>query len=173
MPNQLAFSDLFVQGEVISDLRRMNPWWEANPAQALPPTRRHLVGSIHRRLERKLAPIVVVRGPRQIGKSTAQNQVIEDLLNQGTAPAHLFRVQWDDLAALSRIGREPILRAVEWYENAVLAQPINSVARAGGRVYLFFDEVQNLRDWDVQLKSLVDLTSVQVVMTGGSALRIE
>jgi predicted AAA+ superfamily ATPase len=173
MPSQLAFSDRFVQGEVISDLRRMNPWWAGSPAQALPSTRRHLVGSIHRRLQRKLAPIVVIRGPRQIGKSTAQNQVIEDLLTQGVAPTHLFRVQWDDLAELSRIGREPILRAVEWYENAVLAQPINAVARAGGQVYLFFDEVQNLRDWDVQLKSLVDLTSVQVVVTGSSALRIE
>ena len=173
MPSQLAFADHLVRGEVINDLRRMNPWWEGRPAQALPATRRHLVESIHRRLRRNLAPIVVIRGPRQIGKSTAQNQVIEDLFARGTPPTHVFRVQWDELAELSRIGKEPILRAVEWYEHAVLAQPINAVARGGGHVYLFFDEVQNLPDWDVQLKSLVDITSVQVVVTGSSALRIE
>lgn len=38
---------------------------------------------------------------------------------------------------------------------------------------MFFDEIQNLRRWDAQLKSLVDNTSVKVLVTGSSALRIE
>jgi hypothetical protein len=42
------------------DLRRMNPWWESKPLPALLKTRRHLVESMRRCLERKLAPIVVV-----------------------------------------------------------------------------------------------------------------
>jgi predicted AAA+ superfamily ATPase len=50
----------------------MNPWWRGQPGPLLPLTRRHLVGEIHRRLNLGLAPIVLVRGPRQIGKTTAQ-----------------------------------------------------------------------------------------------------
>ena len=68
--------------DMLSDLQRMNPWWEGKPLPPTPPTRRHLVEQIHRRLEAALAPIIVVRGPRQIGKSTSQVQVIEDLLGR-------------------------------------------------------------------------------------------
>lgn len=139
----------------------------------MPATRRHLVSQIHRRLEAALAPIIVVRGPRQIGKSTAQMQVIEDLLGRGTKPSRIFRIQFDELPGLKPLGAEPILRLVDWYEHGFLRSTINALARTGEKVFLFLDEVQNLKDWDVQLKSLVDHTAVQVVVTGSSALRIE
>jgi predicted AAA+ superfamily ATPase len=159
--------------EFVPDIRRMNPWWEGRPGRVLPKTRRHMVDAIHKRLNSGLAPIVVVRGPRQIGKSTAQEQVISDLLGKGVPPTHILRTQWDDLPSLSGLDREPILRLLDWYEKEILKQSVNSVAHGGGAVYVFFDEVQNLRDWDVQLKSLVDQTTVRVVVTGSSALRIE
>lgn len=41
------------------------------PMRRLPATRRHLVGQIHARLQARIAPILVVRGPRQVGKTTA------------------------------------------------------------------------------------------------------
>jgi len=177
MPSEMADQPRFLPSMLLEahaqDLRRMNPWWEGRPTQVLPTTRRHLVASIHRRLQTGLAPIVVIRGPRQIGKSTAQLQVIADLLAQGISPLHILRAQWDDLPEFGELGKEPILRLVDWYENAILGQSINTVARAGGSVYLFFDEVQNIADWDVQLKALVDQTTVRVVVTGSSALRIE
>lgn len=158
---------------LLADLRRMNPWWEGEPARPTPPTRRHLVRQIHRRLDARIAPIVVVRGPRQIGKSTAQMQVIEDLLANGVNPLHLFRVQFDDLRSIESLGDEPILRLIDWYERDFLGATINRLAQEGAEVRLFLDEVQNLPDWDVQLKALVDSTAVRVVVTGSSALRIE
>lgn len=151
----------------------MNPWWEGEKPPPTPTTRRHLVRQIHRRLDARLAPILVVRGPRQIGKSTAQVQVIDDLLARGVSPRHIFRIQFDDLKAIAALGDQPILRLIDWYEHELLGARINRVAREGGEIYLFLDEVQNLSHWDVQLKFLVDQTRVQVVVTGSSALRIE
>ena len=55
----------------------------------------------------------------------------------------------------------------------MLGQSLNEAARDGKRAYLFFDEVQNLRWWDAELKFLVDHSDVSVVITGSSALRIE
>jgi len=129
------------------------------------------VEEIHRSLERKLAPITVVCGPRQVGKTTAQLQVINDLLGRGVPPSNVLRVQFDDLAGLGKLA-DPILRIVDWYEHTVLHRTLNEVAHAGDRTYLFFDEVQNLRDWAPQLKHLVDHATTQVVVTGSSALRI-
>lgn len=171
MTDAYLFSQL-LSGALVRDLQRMNPWWEGKPQQVLPATRRHLVKQLHSRLELRLAPIVVVRGPRQIGKTTAQLQVLQDLLDRGVPAKNIFRVQCDDLPELSKLS-EPILRLVEWFETTVLGATLNEAAQRGQKTYLFLDEVQNLADWDVQLKSLVDNVTTQVVVTGSSALRIE
>ncbi len=164
---EFAFSAGFV-----ATLQRTNPWWEGHAMPSLPTTRRHLVAGIRRRLVQSLAPIVVLRGPRQIGKTTAQLHLIDDLLREGVNPRRILRVQFDDLTEFARL-ESPLLRIVEWFESAVLGSTLNQAAHEGGKVYLFLDEVQNLRRWDTQLKFLVDNSTVSVVVTGSSALRIE
>ncbi|MCX7048296.1 MAG: AAA family ATPase [Candidatus Sumerlaeota bacterium] len=81
-----------------SNMRRFNPWWQGKPMPALPSTRRFLVQMMQRRLDQKLAPIVIVRGPRQIGKTTAQLHLIQDMLDRGIRPERIFRIQFDDLS---------------------------------------------------------------------------
>jgi predicted AAA+ superfamily ATPase len=170
--NSLLFPELRLSPDLVRDLYRLNPWWAGKPGVVLPATRRSLVGMIKRRLDQGLAPIVVVRGPRQIGKTTAQLHLIDDMLRSGVAPRRIFRVQFDDIPSLGKV-EEPILRVIDWYEQVVLGSTLNEAAHRGQPVYLFFDEIQNLGDWAPQLKSLVDASSVQAVVTGSSALRIE
>jgi predicted AAA+ superfamily ATPase len=172
MNSAFLFPEVSLGPELVQDVRRMNPWWEGKPLPPLPATRRHLVRGIHQRLAMRLAPAVVVRGPRQIGKTTAQLQVLSDLMDRGVPANNIFRIQCDELPELSRLS-EPILRLVDWYERNVLECTLNEAARAGQPTYLFLDEVQNLKDWAPQLKSLVDASATQVVVTGSSALRIE
>ncbi|HVT57761.1 MAG TPA: AAA family ATPase [Thermoanaerobaculia bacterium] len=166
------FLGLNLSDALTLDLRRMNPWWEGHSLPLLPATRRHLVDQMRRRLDLRLAPAVVVRGPRQTGKTTAQLQLLADLLAGGVPPQNIFRVQADELPTLKSLD-EPLLRLVDWYESAVLGATLNDVARRGESTYLFFDEVQNLDAWAPQLKSLVDHSTTQVVVTGSSTLRIE
>jgi len=172
MPPILDLPPIQLPEAMVRDLRRMNPWWQDGQAPPLPATRRHLVGQIHRRLDMRLAPAVVVRGPRQIGKTTAQLHVIEDLLKRGVPPRHIFRIQTDQLSAVEELV-EPILRLADWYEETVLGETLNSVARRGEPTYLVFDEIQNLDNWAPQLKSLVDHSKTRALITGSSALRIE
>ena len=166
------FPPLELPAQLVRDLLRFNPWWQGKPGAALPSTRRTLVSMIKRRLDQRLAPIVVVRGPRQIGKTTAQLQLIKQMLAEGVRPDRIFRIQFDELSSLRGID-EPILQIVEWYEETMLKRTLNEAARAGEAAILFFDEIQNLSDWAPQLKSLVDNATVQAVVTGSSALRIE
>lgn len=172
MTQDSIFPEMHLADGLVRDLRRLNPWWEALPLPQLPSTRRHLVGQIRRRMDARIAPIVVVRGPRQIGKTTAQLQVLQDLLNEKIPARHIFRVQCDELPELVE-HEEPLLRLVDWYEATILGKRLNEVAQEGGRTFLFFDEVQNLKDWAPQLKFLVDTSTTQVIVTGSSALRIE
>ena len=158
--------------DLVNSLYSFNPWWEGDPMPPEPSTRRHLVAQIWRRLDSNVAPVAVVRGPRQIGKSTALNQLIGDLLDQGTDPRRILRIQFDDLETMGDL-RDPLLRIAEWFERHVATARFNTLAHRGEWAYLFFDELQNLPRWDSQLKSLVDNSAVKVAVTGSSALRIE
>jgi predicted AAA+ superfamily ATPase len=160
--------------ELNLDLQRQNPWWQAKPLPVLPEFRRWPFAKLRERLENPIAPIIAIRGPRQVGKTTLQLQLIQSLLDEGVDPTRILRVQFDEVPALVQAGfLEPILRIVEWFESAVLGRSINESARQKRPVFLFFDEVQNLSDWDVQLKSLVDHATARVLVTGSSALRTE
>lgn len=154
-------------------LRDSNPWWRGERLFGLPPVKRWAFEPTLKGIKRGLAPVTVLRGPRQVGKTTLLNQLIHSLLAEGVAPERIFRVQFDDLPALQGFA-SPLLDLVAWYADHVLGGSINAAAkRFGGPVYLLLDEVQNLRDWATQLKHLVDLQPVRAVVTGSSALRIE
>jgi predicted AAA+ superfamily ATPase len=154
-------------------LRGANPWWQGQPGRVLPTYRRWAFNVLLRKLEAGLAPAVVLRGARQVGKTTLLEQVIQHLIGeQGVEPRRVLRVQFDDLPSLRPVG-DPILAIVRWFENRILGTTLNEAAHTGRPAYLFFDEAQNLADWAPQIKSLVDHHTVHVVVTGSSALRIE
>ena len=153
-------------------VRNGNPWWRGEPIAGLPPFRRWAFQPVYERLMRGLAPAVVLSGPRQVGKTTLLNQVVDRLLGDGIDPRRLFRLQFDDLAELKKLSM-PIVELVEWYSQEVLGETLNKAASEGRAPYLFLDEVQNLNEWAPQLKHLVDLGKVRALVTGSSALRIE
>lgn len=159
----------------VEDLRRQNPWWLGAPSVPPPEFRRWPFAKLLARLREPLAPILVIRGPRQVGKTTLQQQVIRQLLEEGVSARRILRVQFDDLPSLAQIAPEdePILRFVDWYEAGILRQHLNDAAAAGEHAFLFLDEVQNVPSWDVQMKFLVDHAAVRALVTGSSALRIE
>jgi predicted AAA+ superfamily ATPase len=73
--------------ELNLDLERQNPWWHAKPLPVLPEFRRWPFAKLRERLDNPIAPIVVIRGPRQIGKTTLQLQLIFASLT-GLSVAH-------------------------------------------------------------------------------------
>ena len=93
-------------------------------------------------------------GHVKLGKRR-HSYVLEDLLKQGVPPTHILRVQCDALNTLSELS-EPLLRVVDWHEDTILKETLNAAAQREEPTYLFFDEVQNISNWAVQLKHLVD-----------------
>ncbi|MBI1813151.1 ATP-binding protein [Candidatus Peregrinibacteria bacterium] len=153
-------------------LPSMNPWWEGKPAKPQPPFHRWAFSITKKKLDSDLAPIVVIRGPRQVGKTTLQMQLIEHYIkDRGIDPSRILRVQFDDLPSLRELA-DPILSIGRWFESRVLKRTFNQAATDGQPAFLFFDEIQNIADWAIQLKSLVDTHRVKVLVTGSSALRM-
>jgi predicted AAA+ superfamily ATPase len=139
----------------------------------LPLYRRWTFNTTLRKLDSGLAPVTVLRGPRQVGKTTLQLQLIEHLLSErGVKPHRILRVQFDEIPSLRGL-TDPVLSISRWFVNRILGRSFNEAARAGEGAYLLLDEVQNLTDWAPQLKALVDHHTIKVLVTGSSALRIE
>src|SRR5438270_1088784 len=153
-------------------LRDNNPWWRGEAIAELPKRRRWAFSPVLTSLEKGLASITVLRGPRQVGKTTILNQIIQALLDSGIKPERIFRVQFDELPRLKEL-KEPILELSRWYAENILKRSLNKAANEGQKAFIFLDEVQNLADWAPQLKHLVDINPVRVLVTGSSALRIE
>jgi len=159
--------------ELDAYLRETNPWWVGKPGRVLPEFHRWVFDVLLKKMHAKLAPAVVLRGARQVGKTTLQEQAIQHLLrHRKVTPDRVLRVQFDEMPSLRGLN-EPILAIVRWYENRILQCSLNEAAHDKRPVYIFFDEVQNLPDWAPQVKALVDHHTVHVVVTGSSSLRIE
>lgn len=160
--------------ELEATLYDNNPWWRGEKLFGLPKMRRWAFQPVLLGIQKGLAPAVVLRGPRQIGKTTLLAQIIDHLLEKHVSPHRIFRIQFDDLPELRRLKDvSVILELCRWFSENILKRTFNQAAHDGEQAYIFLDEVQNLPDWAPQLKHLVDIHPVRVLVTGSSALRIE
>ena len=139
----------------------------------VPPIHRWAYQPVYSRLKEGLSPAVLLRGPRQIGKTTLLVQVIHSLLDEGVAQERIFRVQFDELPDLIKLEGNTILELARWYSQQVLHKTLNQAALDNEPAYIFLDEVQNLPNWGPQLKHLIDIYQPRAVITGSSALRLE
>ena len=144
--------------DLIAVLRRYNPWWSGSRVQGLPSWRRAVYRDIRSWLD---APpggrALLLSGARQTGKTTLFLQAIEDLLEQGVPATNILYATFDH-PLLKLIGLDALLDLWRDFET-----------RSGGEVYLFLDEIQSAKDWQVWLKHQVDFQKKRRIAVTGSA----
>lgn len=154
--------------EAIQVLRDTNPWWgDPRVVRPAPPAyRRPLVRDLAERLRGRKGLIEVVRGPRQVGKTTGIHQIIQDLLRGGSRARDILFVRFD----LDLLRREPFaLRAiVGWYVGEVRRRPLER----GAPSLLFLDEVHKLPRWHEEVKHLGDTFPIRMLLTGSSSVLV-
>ncbi len=148
-------------------LQGLNPWWrpphEVRPAP--PAFRRRQTRAILDRLGRRSPLIQALRGPRQVGKTTAILQIASDLLAGGVAPADVFLLRFD-LQTLREAGG--LLGLVRWYVENVRKRSLDE----GAPPHLLLDEVHKLPRWNEEVKHLAETTRARMVITGSSSVLV-
>ena len=157
-----------LEKQIIGRLRLDNPWWtekEIAPFYAQMHPRLYLdifyplvAGSDLRRA-------IILMGPRRVGKTVMIFHTIQRLLANGVPPQNIIYISVET----------PI------YNQILLEQLFNLAKRALGKsensteqFYVFFDEIQYLKDWEVNLKSLVDTYyNVKFVASGSAAAELK
>jgi len=154
--------------EVIQVLNDLNPWWvDPGGVRPEPPVyRRRLVVDLRRRLEGPGRLIQVVRGPRQVGKTTGIQQIVQDLLEGGTPPGDILFVRFD--LQILREATAPLRTILRWYTENVRRRPLEK----GPPTLLFLDEVHKLPRWDQDVKHLGDTYPLKMLLTGSSSVLV-
>ncbi len=152
--------------ELPAVLQDLNPWWTApHVVRPQPPAfRRRQVRALVERLKKPSPLIQIVRGPRQVGKTTAILQIVEDLLADAVPPTHIFLLRFD----LEVLRERGLLELVRWYETAILKRPVSE----GERPFLFLDEVHKLPRWNEELKHLSEVSPARILLTGSSSVLV-
>lgn len=139
-------------------LRQYNPWWAGANVPDLPPWRRAAFHELEFWL--RTPPThraVLLSGARQVGKTTLMLQSIEALVESGVKPSNILYATFDH-PLLKLAGIERVLQF--WRELEPAAE---------GHEYIFFDEIQFMRDWQTWLKHQVDFEKRRRIAVTGSA----
>jgi uncharacterized protein len=146
-------------------LKLYNPWWDNPQGQwrkDLPGYRRPIVKEILSDLA-DLPQMVSVTGPRRVGKTTAQKQVICTLLDeQHIDPRHILYFSFDDPEVFGSIELQRII-----FDRLVERSGVTPGERT--TVYFFLDEIQRLPKWELYLKKYYDLKFPIRFIVSGSA----
>lgn len=147
--------------KIIERLRYENPWWVT---KEIP----EVYGAMSKRLyfdlffpfvkEDSIRRALVLMGPRRVGKTVMLFHCIGELISDGVDAQKVFFVGIDN----------PIYVNLSLEDVLNLCKKSLSLDNLEG-CYVFFDEVQYLKDWERHLKILVDSYPKTKFIVSGSA----
>ena len=152
-----------VREEVLLRMRAENPWWQSpnqipSEFQKYRP-RPYLKLFFPLVTKTEVRRSILLMGPRRVGKTVMIHHAIGKLIEGGTNPKMICYISVDH-PIYNGCGLETLVK--DYLEAS------ESTALAGER-FVFFDEVQYLKDWEIHLKILVDSSSETKYIASGSA----
>lgn len=153
--------------QILDKIRFENPWWMTRSID-------DYYASMRRRLyfshffslvmEKNVKRAVVLMGPRRVGKTVMIFHAVHQLILQGVNPKRIFYLSIET-PVFNGIGIETLFN---------YCKEIVSLNDTSKPFYVFFDEVQYLKDWEIHLKSLVDsYHNVKFIVSGSAAAALK
>ena len=107
---------------------------------------------------------LILMGPRRVGKTVMLYHSIQRLIDEGVSPQNIIYVSVET----------PIYNNILLEQLFSLAKQILDKENSQEEFYVFFDEIQYLKDWEINLKSLVDTYhNVKFVASGSAAAALK
>lgn len=107
---------------------------------------------------------LVLMGSRRVGKTVMMFHAIQRLIDSGVSAQNIIYISVET----------PIYNKIYLEQLFVLACRILGKEPARESMYVFYDEIQYLKEWEVNLKSLVDTyRNVKFVVSGSAAAELK
>lgn len=101
--------------------------------------------------------IKVITGIRRCGKSSMFTQITEELIGSGIEKEKIIRLGLDD------ISNAELCEAVKLYEY------VTNMTAGEGMHYVFLDEIQNVKDWEIAVNSLLQRENLDIYISGSNS----
>lgn len=155
---------------LIQQIKGWNPWWQEGPKGierfGVPAFKRETYTQIAAAYTRREQAVSIV-GLRQVGKTTIMHQCIQELLEQGVPPRHIFYLSFEDSYLTAKYNSETLFHdVIAAYAEYILKEEITSTS---AKLYFFFDEVHRLPNWATSIKTFYDQHAPIAFMVSGSA----
>ncbi len=151
---------------IIKRIRLENPWWDTSeiPSNYAPLKRRLYFDQLYQQITLlSVRRATVLMGPRRVGKTVILYQVIQQLIADGVPPRKICFLSID-APIYNNISLEELL--------ALCKKALNDTTT--DHLYVIFDEIQYLKNWEEHLKSMVDLYfEVRFVVSGSAAAALK
>lgn len=157
----MSFDKVIPTVKRIERLQYENPWWTTgNVQQIYQDMSKRLYFSLFYPFvkETDIKRAVVLMGPRRVGKTVIMYHTIQELIKENIAPQKIFFIGIDN----------PIYMHLSLEDILLLAKEAVQADKLEG-CFVFFDEIQYLKDWERHLKVLVDLYPKTKFVVSGSA----
>lgn len=162
----MNFLRLIPTDKIIERLRYENPWWNT---KEIPITYKEMSRRLYFDLfypfvvDTDIRRAVVLMGPRRVGKTVMMYHTIDQLIEEGIDPQKIFFIGIDNPIYVN-LGLQEILDLCK--------EQMGVVSLAG--CYIFFDEIQYLKDWERHLKVLVDsYPDTRFIVSGSAAAALK
>lgn len=150
------------ENEVENRLEFDNPWWGTPGIEtrfAEFPKRFYFRPFCQLVSDKTVNRAVILMGPRRVGKTVMVYHAVQELMNQGVRPQNILYLSLET----------PLYTGLALEKVLGFFQKKFDHRRASD-LYIFFDEIQYLVEWEVHLKSLVDsYPGYKFVATGSAA----
>ena len=157
----MNFNTAIPTAKRIERLQYENPWWLSGqvPEIYLEMSKRLYFNLFYPFVkETGIKRAVVLMGPRRVGKTVMLFHTIQELIAEKVSPQKIFFIGIDN----------PIYMHLSLEDILLLAKEAVQLENLEG-CFVFFDEIQYLKDWERHLKVLVDLYPKTKFVVSGSA----
>ncbi|WP_417361416.1 ATP-binding protein [Galbibacter sp.] len=157
----MSFNTVIPTTKRIERLQYENPWWtNGNVQQVYQDMSKRLYFDLFYPFvkETDIKRAVVLMGPRRVGKTVMMFHTIQELIKERIAPQKIFFIGIDN----------PIYMHLSLEDILLLAKEAVQVDTLEG-CFVFFDEIQYLKDSERHLKVLIDLYPKTKFVVSGSA----
>lgn len=149
-----------------------SPWIDKTSLLQEPEAyKREAYYQVEREMYAKHGMAVLIKGPRRVGKTEIQKQLIWDLIKvRGVEPKRVLYLSFDDVQVLAERpeDRARVIQNVLDAWAGLLGA--TSFDRIEGPAYCFFDEVQAVDAWANLVKNRVERNpNVRIVLSGSAA----
>lgn len=156
----------FSEEQIIQRLLFDNPWWSKHEVDSfyIKMKKRLYFNLFHKLVTQKsVNRAVVLMGPRRVGKTVMLFHTIQELIDTGVDPKKIIYLSIET-PIYNRLPLEHLFNLAR--------KALKDESHEG--YYLFFDEIQYLRDWEIHLKTLVDsFRSTRFVVSGSAAAALK